>query len=201
MSLSSRMIIVLTSVGIISGGFLASVGHLTKNRIALNKQMQIEEAIVSVVPGTSSSQKLYEEKDFIVYAGKDNNGNLLGYAIYTSGTGFQDKIELMYGINLSLSIINCLTILEQKETPGLGAKITDKESFLKYWDNRDSSGSLSLHKPAASSLEELSQAEINTITGATISSEKVLQIVNLSLEQLRSLKKEGKFGSEEKDAN
>ncbi|MEA3420941.1 MAG: FMN-binding protein, partial [Acidobacteriota bacterium] len=88
MSLSSRMIIVLTSVGIISGGFLASVGHLTKNRIALNKQMQIEEAILSVVPGTSSSQKLYEEKDFILYAGKDNNGNFLGYAIYTSGTGF-----------------------------------------------------------------------------------------------------------------
>jgi len=201
MSLSSRMVIVLTSVGIISGGFLASVGHLTKERIALNKQIQIEGAITAVVPGTINSQKLYEEKGFIIYGGKDSKGGLLGYAIYTSGTGFQDKIELMYGTNPSLTMINCLTILEQKETPGLGAKITDKKSFLRYWENRDSSGSLRLHKPAALSPEELSQTEVNTITGATISSDKVLQIVNLSLDKLRNLKKEGKLGSEEQDAN
>jgi len=41
MSLSSRMVIVLTAVGLLSGGFLASVGMLTKERIAFNKQMEI----------------------------------------------------------------------------------------------------------------------------------------------------------------
>lgn len=197
MTLSFRMVSVLTCVGILSGGLLTGVGILTKERIALNKQKEIEEAIVTVVPGTISSLKLYEEKDFTIYGGKDSNGTLLGYAVYASGTGFQDKITLMYGINGSLTKINRLTILDQLETPGLGAKITDREAFLRYWENRESTGSLSLRKPAAGSPEELSSSEVNTITGATISSEAVLNTVNLSLAKLRRIKEDGKLGSGE----
>ncbi|TET72604.1 MAG: FMN-binding protein, partial [Candidatus Aminicenantes bacterium] len=37
MKLSTRMVVVLTSIGLLSGSFLATVGHLTKERIALNK--------------------------------------------------------------------------------------------------------------------------------------------------------------------
>lgn len=193
MSLSSRMIIVLTTVGLISGGFLAGVAQLTKERIFLNIQKEIEGAIVKVVPGTSQNQKLYEEEDLFIYAGQDELGQPIGYAIQATGIGFQDKITLMFGINISLTKIIGLTVIDQKETPGLGAKITDWNAFLQFWENRDSSGQIILRKPPASSLEELSPTEINTITGATISSKKVLNIVNLSLERLRELQKEGKL--------
>ena len=97
MKLSTRMVVVLTSVGLLSGSFLATVGHLTKERIALNKQRETEEAIIQVVPGTVSSQKLYEERDLSVYGGKDEEGNIVGFAIKASGNGFQDKIILMLG--------------------------------------------------------------------------------------------------------
>lgn len=201
MSLSSRMVLVLTSVGLISGGFLASVGLLTKERIALNKQREIEKAITRVVPGTYSSQKLpYEEKDLSIYVGMDDKGSLLGYAIHATGVGFQDKITLMFGTNPSFTKINSLTILDQKETPGLGAKIADTESFLKYWENRNSSGLLSLRKPAVRSPDELSPSEVNTITGATISSEAILSIINTSLMKMRTLKDEGKLRSEKENA-
>ena len=43
MKLSTRMVVVLTSIGLLSGSFLATVGHLTKERIALNKQREIED--------------------------------------------------------------------------------------------------------------------------------------------------------------
>jgi electron transport complex protein RnfG len=199
MKLSTRMVVVLTSVGILSGCFLATVGHWTKERIALNKQRAIEEAIIQVVPGTVSSQKLYQERDLSVYGGRDQQGNLIGFAIHASGVGFQDKITLMLGTNTSLERTNRLTILDQKETPGLGAKITDSEAFLRFWKNKDCSGPLSLRKPAVSEPEQLSPAEVNTITGATVSSEAVLSIVNHSLEQVRELIKEGKFSSEAHD--
>ncbi|NIO49044.1 MAG: FMN-binding protein [Candidatus Aminicenantes bacterium] len=201
MKLSVRMVVVLTSIGLLSGSFLATVGHLTKERIALNKQREIEAAIIQVVPGTVSSQRLYEERDLSVYGGKDNEGNIIGFAIHASGIGFQDKISLMLGTNSSLERTNRLAILDQKETPGLGAKITDYEFFLTYWENRDCSVPLTLHKPAASSPEELSPTEVNTITGATISSEAVLSIVNGSLEQVRKLIQEGKLSSEAQDVN
>lgn len=195
------MIVVLTSVGLLSGGFLATVGLLTKDRIAANKQRELEEAILSVVPGTASSSKIYEEKDLAIYETRDEKGKLTGFAVPTSGVGFQDKITLMFGIDPALTRINSLTIIDQKETPGLGAKITNQESFLKYWENKDCSKSLSLHKPPVTSLDDLGSSEVNTITGATISSEAVLNIVNVSLERLKRLKSEGKLTKEHGNAN
>jgi electron transport complex protein RnfG len=107
----------------------------------------------------------------------------------------------MFGIDPALTRINSLTILDQKETPGLGAKITDQQSFLQYWKNKDCSKSLSLRKPPATSLGDLGSSEVNTITGATISSEAVLNIVNMSLEKLKKLKSEGKLNKEHGNAN
>jgi len=193
MSLSSRMVVVLTAVGLLSGGFLASVGILTKDRIALNRKMEIERAIVSVVPGSVASETLYEEKDFIVYGGKNEAGALKGFAIYTSGIGFQDKIILMIGVDASLSRLFSLIVLDQKETPGLGAKITDRTSFLVYWEDKDFTQSFRLRKPPAPALESLSASEVNTITGATISSEAVLNIVNAAQEKARALYEEGRL--------
>lgn len=193
MNLSSRMVVVLTAVGLISGGFLASVGILTKDRIALNKKREIERAIVSVVPGSVASETLYEEKEFIVYGGKNEEGALQGFAIYTSGIGFQDKIVLMIGVDASLSRLNSLAVLDQKETPGLGAKITDRPSFLVYWENKDFTRSFSLRKPPAPAPESLSASEVNTITGATISSEAIVNIVNAAREKVRTLREEGKL--------
>lgn len=201
MSLSSRMIIVLTAVGLLSGGFLATVGILTKERIALNKQREIQKAILNVVPGTLHSEKIYEEKNLAVYKGKDAEGADTGYAVYASGAGFQDKISLMYGIDPSFTKIKQLAILEQLETPGLGAKITNEDLFLRFWEGRDATQPLTLRKPPAASPGMLGASEVNTITGATISSESVLKIVNLSLERLRALHKEGALQSEEHDAN
>ena len=70
MSLSVRMVVVLTAVGLISGGLLSVVNLLTAERIELNRQKEIEEAITRVVPGTQTSAKLYEEDKFTVYAGR-----------------------------------------------------------------------------------------------------------------------------------
>jgi len=195
------MVAVLTSVGLLSGGFLAGVGLLTKERIALNKQREIEEKITAVVPGTYSSEKFYEEKDLTVYGGKDGEGKLIGFALHASGMGFQDKITFMMGTNTSLTKIYSLDILEQTETPGLGAKVDDKKSFLRFWENKDCSSVLTLRKPAASSPEELGPSEINTITGATISSEAILNTANSSLERVRQLIKEGKVSSGGQGAN
>lgn len=201
MTLSSRMIVVLTSIGVLSGAFLVSVGILTKERIVLNKQREIETAITAVVPGTRTSQKLYEEKDFSVYAGEDEQGHLLGFALNASAAGFQDKILFMIGIDPDLTRINSLYVLDQKETPGLGAKITDRESFLVFWENKKISEPLKLRKPPAASPDELLPSEVNTISGATVSSEAVLSAVNISVEKLKKLKEEGKLSSKGRDGN
>lgn len=193
MSLSARMILVLTSVGLISGGLLTGVDLLTRDRIEFNRQQKIQNAIQRVVPGTERSDIVYQDEAYTVYQGRDGSGGISGYAIYSSGTGFQDKITLMIGTDGSFSSLNQLVILEQTETPGLGAKITDREAFLRFWENKDCSGDLSLRNPPADSPGELGSSEVNAITGATISSQAVLDIVNASIDKAKTLQKEGKL--------
>jgi RnfABCDGE-type electron transport complex G subunit len=195
------MILVLTLIGLISGGFLAGVAALTKEKIALNMQAEIEEAIDEVVDGASVDEVLFEEEGFVIYRELDEDRNLVGFAVQASGVGFQDKITLMFGLDDSLEKITGLTIIDQKETPGLGAKIEDWETFLQFWENRNATGLLTLRKPPVKTIGELLQTEINTITAATISSKKVLEIVNLSLERVRDLVAKGKMNLEEKDGN
>ncbi len=201
MTLPARMILVLTLIGLISGGFLAGVAALTKEKIALNMQAEIEAAIDEVVDGAAVDQILLEEEDFVIYRELDDDGNLVGFAIQASGVGFQDKITLMFGLDASLEEITGLTIIDQKETPGLGAKIEDWETFLQFWENRDATGLLTLRKPPVKTIGALLPTEINTITAATISSKKVLEIVNLSLERVRGLVAKDKMNLEEKDGN
>jgi RnfABCDGE-type electron transport complex G subunit len=201
MSLSSRMILVLTTVGLISGGFLAGVAKLTKERIALNIQEKIGMAIERVVDDAEVNQVLYEKDGLVIYRELENDGDLAGFAIQATGVGFQDKITLMFGLDETLTKITGLTIIEQKETPGLGAKITEWDAFLQFWEDRDATGLLTLQKPPVSTPEELLATEINTITAATISSKKVLEIVNLSLEKVRELIREGIITSGGHDGN
>jgi electron transport complex protein RnfG len=189
------MILVLSSIGVISGALLTTVNLFTKDRIAANKQREIEAGIVRVVPGTKASQKIYEENDFTVYEGKDEEGLVLGVAVSTAVGGFQDKIVYIFGLNAELTRVSSLYVLEQKETPGLGAKITNEESFLQFWEERDCSQPITLRKPAVDK-SQLAPSEVNTITGATISSRAVLTGVNAAVEKIKRLKQEGKLNAE-----
>lgn len=193
MSLATRMIVVLTSVGLVSGSFLAIIGQVTKERIIFNKKHEIERAALKVVPGASTAKLIYEERDYAIFEDRDEAGNLVGYAIKASGTGFQDKIIIAVGLSPDLNTVLSLTIIDQKETPGLGAKITDEISFLQYWQSRDCSKDLALRKPPLEDPAALAPNEVNTITGATISSQAVLYIVNQAIKKAKQLRAEGKF--------
>ena len=115
MKLSARMILVLTTVGLVSGSLLAVVNLLTREKIEFNRQQEIKAAILRVVPGTESSASLHEEEEFTIYVGRNAAGEVIGYAVYTSGTGFQDIIRLMFGVDVEITKINSLTILGKKK--------------------------------------------------------------------------------------
>lgn len=201
MNLSARMIVVLTSVGLISGGFLAGVAALTKEKIAQNVQAEIERAIREVVDDAEVNEVVHQGEDLVIYRESEKDGTLAGYAVQATGVGFQDKITLMFGLNASLEEITGLTIIDQKETPGLGAKIEDWDSFLQFWENRDATGPLTLRKPPVNDIKRLQPDEVNTITAATISSQKVLDIINASLVKARELIQQKNMDIGKQDGN
>lgn len=99
---------------------------------------------------------------------------LAGWVIRSGGQGYADRIELLVGLDPDAGTITGLFILEQKETPGLGNKIT-----LPRW--RSQFVGQKTHRPLTVGKGKSGQPRLNTIdavTGATISSRSVAGIVN-----------------------
>ena len=180
------------------GASLAGV-HLTlSSTIEANKINETREKVPELVLGVAQAQKLAEQnqsltiepltigvekkdkKNFynVYKAAKDDK--LMGWVAKTSGQGYADKIELLIGLDPSAEKITGLFILDQKETPGLGNKITDPDWRGKF-NEKSTSRALVAAKRGAKAPNE-----IDAITGATISSRAVCTIINKAMNDLKA---------------
>jgi Na+-translocating ferredoxin:NAD+ oxidoreductase subunit G len=107
------------------------------------------------------------------------NGKREGWVIKSKGQGYADKIELLVGVDANAEKITGLYILDQKETPGLGNKISETK-WRGQFIGKGTSQPLRATKAGAKSPEE-----INAVSGATISSNSVCAIVNTAMADLR----------------
>jgi Na+-translocating ferredoxin:NAD+ oxidoreductase subunit G len=185
------------------GGALAGVDVWLQPRIAANKLAATIDEIPKLVPGADKAvSEQYQPKEVTVGEGKfkttyeafwalDGNSTPLGWVIKASGAGFADKIELLIGVDPMCKVITGLSILDQKETPGLGNKIEDvgdrsKPGFLwqfrKYGHHADEPLAVTTASPKMNEFNK-----IQAVTGATISSRSVCNIINEALSvQLRT---------------
>lgn len=180
-----QMLLVLTGIGIISGGLLAMVDIWADPLIAANKKAETEAAIFRV----QSEGKSYEaltNAGFEVYKVKNKNAEEVGYALVYEGNGFQGKIRLICGLSANLEKILALEILEQVETPGLGTKVTETP-FTDQFKQLETSPLINWVK----GVEPEKPNEIQAITGATISSKAVVAIINSGIEKMKKLRDNG----------
>jgi len=112
-----------------------------------------------------------------VYAGFDAGGQLLGYAMAGEKPGYQDVVRVIFGYDPARDRVVGMKVLESKETPGLGAKITSDSAFIAEF--RGVETPLVGVKDGGEG-----PAEVDMITGATISSEVVIEIINERIERL-----------------
>lgn len=179
-----RMILTLTVLGLISGLVLSMVSNYADPLIKQNQQEAIREAVYYVVQPTES----YEKKTMdgkVIYESYDSSNELVGYAFTASGSGYQGTIRVMAGVGPDLKEIKGIQILESNETPGLGGKIRG-EDFKNQFRGLNVSQEVGLVKT-----EEPETGEIQAITGATISSRAIVNIINKELTHVRSIFDEG----------
>jgi len=118
-----------------------------------------------------------------VFAGYDANGKLIAFAVKAKGMGYQDSIELMYGYAPIQQAIIGFSVLENRETPGLGNKIASDPAFLRQFKHLevplDDSAKQLAHAITLKKKGRAAQAwQIDSISGATISSRAVATILN-----------------------
>jgi electron transport complex protein RnfG len=177
MNKTARMIIVLTVIGLISGGVLALVYQWALPKIRHNQIKATDAAVFKVVPGTKS----YKEAaagDLVYFKCLDKKGGRLGTAILCKGNGYQGEIKLMVGVNADFSEFTGMAVLEQLETPGLGAKISEAAFQAQF-------KGLAAKPPVeyVKGVKPDKPNQIQAITGATISSRSVVNIINKTVEQ------------------
>jgi len=171
------MIVALTLVGVVSGVSLVFVYNYAVPKIRINTNADTERAIKNIFPGTTQIKKAKEEGVFEVF---DATGKLLGYAFLAEGNGYQGIINLIVGADTKFTSMEGMEVLESQETPGLGAEIAS-DSFRKQFVG------LSLAHPIEYVKNEKPQTnyQIEAITGATISSRAVVNILNKRIEEIR----------------
>ncbi len=172
-----KIILSLTLVGMVSGSLLVSVYNYAMPKIKTNVRAGTEKAIKNIFPETEEIKNTKEEG---VFRAVGENGKFLGYAILAEGNGYQGIIKLIVGVNEDMSEMTGMEVLESQETPGLGAEIAG-EAFRKQFEG------LSL-KHAMEYLKNQKPQEpyqIEAITGATISSRAVVNLLNERLDSVR----------------
>lgn len=188
---SSRLITTLGFAGFLSGLFLVAAYLYTLPMIEANKAKALEKAIYQVLPGCTNfetlvltSGKLEVMKELkaaaggkaveSIYAGYDDAGKFIGFAIPSEEPGFQDVIVGIFGYQPAQKKIIGFEILESKETPGLGDKIIKDQAFRVQFESL-------ISKPAIIAVkkgEKQNPNEVEAITGATISSKTVVKLLN-----------------------
>ncbi|MDH3735019.1 MAG: FMN-binding protein [Gemmatimonadota bacterium] len=194
---SWRLISTLAVAGALAGLAIVFVHQWSEPRIQAHRAAALREAIQEVLGGPTSYRTLWVADGRLtdvlpagadsteidrVYVGDDASGAALGFAIEGERPGYQDVVGLIFGFDAGRGEVIGMKVLESKETPGLGDKIEKDSTFLAAF--RGVGTPLLGVKPGAGRGEP---GEVDMITGATISSRTVIDIINERLEVLLPL--------------
>ena len=118
----TNMLVVLTVITIVAAGVLASVNAVTAPQIEKINAENLAAGIKAVMGNDDIKvSEPWEVDAFTAYDINDKQGNLLGKAVVTTENGFGGPLKVLVGFNTDGDILG-YTVLEQAETPGLGAK-------------------------------------------------------------------------------
>jgi electron transport complex protein RnfG len=138
---------------------------------------------VYLVKGTLTKSVTADERKTLphAYLGFDAAGKPTGAAITAQEPGFQEEVLLMIGFEPASGRLIGFKVLDQKETPGLGDKIERDTSFGSQFAGRVAP------LTGVKGREPTGEHEVQTITGATISSRAVIRIIDHAIEQWQPL--------------
>ena len=191
-----KLLATLAIAGAAAGWLVVTVYQITLPAIQRHAGAKIEGAVREVLKAPSRWDTLYVVNDALtaappagadrreltkLFVGRDASGARTGVAVVTQGPGFQEIMQLMVGFDPATGAITGIKVLDEKETPGLGDKIENEPSFVAQFATRVAPVTGVKGKPGEP------PSQVQTITGATISSRAVIRIVNAAIAKWRPL--------------
>ena len=190
-----RLVGTLTVAGALAGLVIVLVFQWAQPRIEAYQARVLAEAVTEVLGGAARYETVFLDEDGVfkaqpaadtaslderIYVGYDDAGNRVGVAVAGAKAGFQDVIRLIFGYDPGTGEVLGMKVLESKETPGLGDKIEKDSTFVGQFVRV-----ATLIQGVKKGRERGAAEEVIMITGATISSQAVIDIINMRVQELQ----------------
>jgi electron transport complex protein RnfG len=173
------------------GLLIAMTNAALSDRIEQNKAAKLNDLTRALLPGAEVFQPVEADiqvelpggakeqaRMFEVFSGAQQR---LGWSFNAHGTGFAGAIELVVAVDKDFQTIMGFDVLASSETPGFGDQI--KSDFYRKQYAGAPAEQLALTKTGDPGVADI---QIVAITGATVSSQAVVDIVNTFLTQIKS---------------
>ena len=187
---SFKLVATLGGIAVFSGVLLALTYEITKPMIAKNESEALEAAVFEVLPGAVSRENFRLDDTGLrkveegssdepnLYAGLNEAGERVGFALSGEARGYADVIRVLYGYNPESKQVVGLQVLSSNETPGLGDKIEKDPAFQNNFTALDAS--LAHEIETVKNGEKTAPWQIDGISGATVSSKAIGKALRLS---------------------
>ncbi|MBO7593819.1 MAG: RnfABCDGE type electron transport complex subunit G [Salinivirgaceae bacterium] len=185
-----NMLLSLTAIALIAAGLMASLYSVTSEPIQKSKEQKSVDAIKAVLPAFDKIEN-DTANGLNIFKAYKADGQFIGAAVESmSKNGFGGEIKVMVGFDAQGNITE-YSVLEQKETPGLGTKMVtwfrpqteNKKSLLEtifHYEVKTAEKQSSIigKNPAVNKMTVSKDGgEIDAITASTISSRAFLESV------------------------
>ena len=190
----------IVGIGMLCALVIVGVYEATADRIAANEARALRNAVGAVLPAAQSLRSIAvmpdgeiadvvaDSKGLPAFVGYDASGELVGVAITAEGMGYQDTIQVIYAYSYANEAIVGMRVLQSLETPGLGDKIETDANFVANFERLDVSLSTD-GSTLANPIQTVPSGgkehpwQIDAITGATVSSVAIGEILDASTRQ------------------
>jgi Na+-transporting NADH:ubiquinone oxidoreductase subunit C len=195
--MSKRIMIVVFTV-LVTVVFVSPISLVylvTKPKVELNQQVFLQRSVLYAaglkVPPTPveiselfkgrAEQKSGSGGDY--YLIKDEAGRPGGYVFLASGPGLWGEITAAVGFDAQLEKLTGVDFLKQSETPGLGARIGESWFREQFRGKQGPFSTVAEGEPAA-------ENQFDAITGATLTSNFVKDLLNAAVGRVGNLVKQ-----------
>ncbi|MFH1616205.1 MAG: FMN-binding protein [Planctomycetota bacterium] len=181
---------ILILASLLFGLALAVTNAAWSPRIEQNRKEKLEILMKGLITQAETFEELPEQVELdsgrgktievAVYKAVSQDGRCLGWAFNARGSGFADKIELVVAADEKFTTLAGFNVLSSNETPGFGDKIKQP-----YYRSQFAGAPAAEYELSKTGDSRKIDAEIVAISGATVSSQAVVDILNNYIGQIK----------------
>jgi len=164
---------------------IAKLNALTKALLPMAERFQPVEADIEIRLPDGAKEKATIVEAF------SGSGQRVGWSFNARGIGFAGPIELVIAVDKDFQKIMGYNVLASSETPGFGDQVKS-DYYRKQFINAPAERLTLVKTGSAAAID----SQIVAITGATVTSQAVVNIINTFLTQIKDqMQKKGAIGN------